>query len=544
MKGVVAAGHKLTAKAAVEILQDGGNAFDAVISAYLAACVTEPVLSSLGGGGFLMAKPSNAKSVLYDFFVQTPIQEAGGRELDFYPIQADFGEAGQTFHIGCASMATPGTVKGIFAIHRDHCTLPMKRLAEPAIRLAREGVTVNEFQSSVFDIIEPIYKSNGKVREFFKSNIESGKLLRPGDHFNNSEFGDLLEAMADEGEELFYKGDFAEKVTQFCRENGGLLTMEDFENYQVIKREPLYETYRGETLIMNPPPSSGGSMILFALKLMEKIVSKPIVSQKPDQHYFLALTEVQYETEKCRLSAMTDSDKGSDHNPLEGLIQTGSLVENALNAVKNRLNVSRGTTHVSIIDGDGNMAALSTSNGEGSGIMVPGTGVMMNNMLGEEDLNPAGLQKWQQNQRMTSMMSPGFLLKQNGTEFVFGSGGSSRIRTALLQVILNLIDFQMSPHEAVHAPRIHAEADYLNIEPGFTTEIEKILLKRYPRSKRWETQSLYFGGTHIVSRKGGQITGTGDPRRGGVFIRSLPLLVSVICTGLKLFVHHPFFCNC
>jgi gamma-glutamyltranspeptidase / glutathione hydrolase len=320
---------------------------------------------------------------------------------------------------------------------------------------------------------------------------------------------------------------------------------------------PLKETFRDETLMMNPPPSSGGSMILFALKLMEKIVSKPdgfhdpdeihkpdrfhkldedqkqdgvlnpdvIQKQdgfhkqdevlKPDQRYIEALAEVQFETEKRRLNAM----EGSDDDPLTGLIETGSLVEQALNAVKNRLNVSRGTTHISIIDADGNMASLTTSNGEGSGILIPGTGVMMNNMLGEEDLNPAGLQKWQQNRRMTSMMSPGILVKQNGSEYVFGSGGSSRIRTALLQVILNLIDFRMSPHEAVHAPRIHAESDFLNIEPGFTTDIENYLLKRYPKSKRWESQSLYFGGTHIVSRKGGQFTGTGDPRRGGVYIQ-------------------------
>jgi gamma-glutamyltranspeptidase / glutathione hydrolase len=237
MKGAVAAGHELTAKAATEILQDGGNAFDAVIAAHLAACVSEPILSSLGGGGFLMAKPNAAKPVLYDFFVQTPMQKAGNQALDFYPIQADFGDTGQTFHIGSASMATPGTVKGIFAIHQDLCSLPMKRIAEPAIRLAREGVTVNEFQSSVLDIIEPIYKSNREVREMFKSSIEPGKLHRPGDHFQNNEFANLLEALAEEGEELFYKGEFAEKVAQICRENGGLLTKEDFNLYQVIKRD-------------------------------------------------------------------------------------------------------------------------------------------------------------------------------------------------------------------------------------------------------------------------------------------------------------------
>ncbi len=515
MKGAVAAGHELTANAAIEILQDGGNAFDAVIAAHLAACVTEPVLSSLGGGGFLMANPSNGKPILYDFFVQTPIQEVKGFDPDFYPIRADFGETGQTFYIGMASMATPGTVKGVFAIHRDLCTLPMNRIAEPAIRLAREGVPVNEFQSSVLDIIEPIYRSNSDVQQKFKSSSKPKMLLRPGDHFQNSEFAGLLEILAEEGDSSFYQGEFAEKVAQICRENGGLLTTDDFKNYKVVKREPLKESFRGETLLMNPVPSSGGSMIVFALKLMEQAVMKPDGVHKPDQHYILTLAEAQFATEKARNSVMT----GSDENSMSDMFDDESMVQKALKAVKNRLNVTRGTTHISIIDLDGNMASLSTSNGEGSGVLIPGTGVMMNNMLGEEDLNPAGLLEWQQNRRMTSMMAPGILMQQDGTQYVFGSGGSSRIRTALLQLILNLVDFRMKPEEAVHSPRIHAEHDFLNFEPGFSAEIEKMLLKHFPESKRWESKSLYFGGTHVVSRKGEIFEGMGDPRRGGVYIQ-------------------------
>lgn len=517
MKGAIAAGHEQSASAAAEILQEGGNAFDAVIAAHLAACVAEPVLSSLGGGGFLMAKLPEAKPVLYDFFVQTPIRKEHGKKLDFYPIEADFGEAGQTFHIGSASMATPGTVKGIFAIYRDLCTMPLKRLAEPALRLAREGVTVNEFQSSVFDIIEPIFRSNREVRELYKSAIDPGMLPRPGDRFQNHEFANLLEALALEGEELFYQGEFAEKTARICRESGGLLTKKDFSDYRVIKREPLKESYRGETLILNPPPSSGGSMILFALKLMEQTARWPRDFPRPDQRTLHALAEVLFTTEKTRLQTLSISEE----EVMGSLFGNKPLFEKALQTVNNGLNVSRGTTHISIIDADGNLASLTTSNGEGSGFLIPGTGVMMNNMLGEEDLNPAGLQSWQQNRRMTSMMAPGILMKQDGSEVVFGSGGSSRIRSALVQLLLNLIDFQMNPEMAVNAPRIHTEADSLNIEPGFSAEHEDFLLKNYPNSKRWESKSLYFGGTHIVSRRGDRFEGTGDSRRGGVYVECL-----------------------
>jgi gamma-glutamyltranspeptidase/glutathione hydrolase len=177
----------------------------------------------------------------------------------------------------------------------------------------------------------------------------------------------------------------------------------------------------------------------------------------------------------------------------------------------------RGTTHMAIIDNDGNIASMSVSNGEGCGHLIPGTGIMLNNMLGEEDLNSTGFHKWTPDQRMTSMMSPTLLLTADGDEIALGSGGSNRIRTAILQVILNLVDYGMSPADAVNSPRIHYEKGLLSIEGGFDNREITRLLGRYPDHKIWQERSLYFGGTHTVMKNSAGFSGAGDIRRGGVY---------------------------
>ncbi|MEW8395161.1 MAG: gamma-glutamyltransferase [Candidatus Thiodiazotropha sp.] len=160
VKGIVAAGHYETVKAGCEVLREGGNAFDAVVASMLAACVAEPVLASPGGGGFLTAKPVRSDPLVYDFFAQTPKRKLHGGETGFYPIEADFGTASQIFHIGMGSIATPGFIKGLYCIHRNHCRMPLQTLFQPAIELAREGVEINPFQHLITTIIAPILRAN------------------------------------------------------------------------------------------------------------------------------------------------------------------------------------------------------------------------------------------------------------------------------------------------------------------------------------------------------------------------------------------------
>ena len=177
---------------------------------------------------------------------------------------------------------------------------------------------------------------------------------------------------------------------------------------------------------------------------------------------------------------------------------------------------SRGTTHISVADAEGNIASLTASNGEGCSYVLPGTGIMMNNMLGEEDLNPGGFNRWKADTRLASMMSPTVVELPDGTRFALGSGGSNRIRSAVTQVLINLLDFGMTPEQAVSAPRIHLEGDMLSVEPGFTEEALSALQSTAPRSHLWPEKNLFFGGVHTVSVKhGGIFDGAGDPRRGG-----------------------------
>ena len=210
--GVIAAGHPETVRAARSVLEAGGNAFDAAIAALGAACIAEPILASLGGGGFLLAHTEN-NNTLYDFFVQTPGQQKPEADLDFYPIHADFGAATQEFHIGRGSIAVPGVVKGIFEIHRDLCSMPLDELLKPAIELARSGVEINPFQSYITKIISPILKATPEAQQLFSSPGRQDEIITETELFRLPELANTLENLCLEGEALFYQGEIAQQIS-------------------------------------------------------------------------------------------------------------------------------------------------------------------------------------------------------------------------------------------------------------------------------------------------------------------------------------------
>ena len=195
-RGAVAAGHQITAEAAAEILKEGGNAFDATLAALFASCVAEPVLASLGGGGFLLARSAQGMPILYDFFTQTPRRKQPLREIDFHPIVADFGTAQQEFHIGIGSIATPGLVKGIFQIHRDLCRLPLSTIIQPACDAARNGVSINELQHYISDVISPIIKSSPGALRLHAELGAPDRIAGPGKIVHHREMADTFEQLA------------------------------------------------------------------------------------------------------------------------------------------------------------------------------------------------------------------------------------------------------------------------------------------------------------------------------------------------------------
>ncbi len=506
-KGVVAAGHKETALAAASVLQEGGNAFDAVVAAHFTACVAEPVLASLGGGGFLLAHQADGRQCVYDHFVQTPKSRKAAGDMEFFPISADFGTARQEFHIGRGAAATPGTVRGLFAIQADLCTWPMPELAQPAIALAKRGVEMNSLQAYIFDIVKAVYCYTPETRAVYASRKVDGHLLAEGETLRQTDFANCLDALAREGEDLFYKGEIGQRIEALCSEGGHLLR-DDLESYQVIRRSPLKVEYQSAKLLTNPPPSSGGLLISFALKILDAARLQQSLFATPD--YLSVLAQIMAVTNKARIDAHFDT---NEQCPSLNLLDK-VVLDKYRSSIHGRPSCSRGTTQISVIDKHGNMASLTTSNGEGCGYFVPGTGVMLNNMLGEEDLHPGGFNVWPEDQRMTSMMAPTLAFFSDGQRIATGSGGSNRLRTAILQILLNLVDGNLSLQEAVYKSRIHLENGFLNIEGGFEQSVLDRLTNDYPDHRVWEAKNLFFGGAHTVSFNG-VFSGVGDPRRGG-----------------------------
>ncbi len=518
-RGAVACGHPATAAAAEEMLAEGGNAFDAVLAAFCAATVAEPVLASLGGGGFLLAQPAGRDPLLYDFFVQTPKRRLAPEHLDFYPILADFGTATQEFHIGLGAVAVPGAVKGLFAIHGDLARLPMARIVEPAVRLAREGVELRPIDGYLFQVVAPILTASEAPRQLFLD--KSGGLVGPGARLGQPQLADSLEALASEGDRLFYEGDLAARLATLCRESGGLIGEQDLAAYEVIRRQPFVCDYRGHRVMTNPPPSCGGLLIAFALALLAEEAPARLGAGTAES--LLLLARVMELTNKARLEARLA--EGAEA-AAERLFAP-ELVARYNAEVRGQPAFGRGTTHISVVDGAGNLAAMSLSNGEGCGVHLADSGIMLNNMLGEEDLCHGAFHCWPEDRRLSSMMAPTLAVGRDGARFAIGSGGSNRIRTAVLQVLVNLIDHGMEMAAATEAARLHVEGDVANLEGaedagvqkdagGWPPEGQALLARQGYRTVAWPMHNLFFGGVHGVALAAdGSLSAAGDPRRGG-----------------------------
>ena len=508
-QGVVAAGHEVTARAARDILAEDGNAFDAVLAAMLAACVAEPVLASLGGGGFLLAHPADGEPLVFDFFVQTPRHRRPLEEIDFRPILADFGTAQQEFHIGVGTIATPGVPAGLQAVHQTLCRMPLARIAEPAIKAAAEGVTLNGFQHTIAAIVAPILESSPAALALHAPAEDPLRLALVGECVRNPGLADALDLLCREGADFFYRGEPARLLTQHCREHGGWLTADDLCAYRAQRRPPLIRDYGGHRVFLNPPPSIGGALLSFSLALLDPAQSAA-AGISPG-----TIARVMAQTQLARRAH--DVDFGLDDPMAADLLGADTLARYRA-ALAGALS-TRGTTHISVADRKGNIASLTLSNGEGCGYVLPGTGIMLNNMLGEEDLNACGFHQWTPDRRVASMMSPTLLHSLEGDWYAIGSGGSNRIRSAILQVTLNLLQRGMSLQEATRSPRIHLEADHLHIEAGLPAEALSALQTLFPSHRLWPDINLYFGGTHtVVRRADASVEGAGDPRRGGIVL--------------------------
>jgi len=517
---MVAAGHVSTADAGATILRDGGNAVDAAIAAVTTSFCAEPVLTAAGGGGFMLVAPPDQPAMLYDGFARMPCGPhlpGVGCELKAVPI--DFGDSMQTFHIGQASVATPSLLAMLFAAHRRYGVLPLRDALAPGMDAARSGIRLNRLQASFINLLQPILSHSDACKSL---HAPDGDWLTEGDYFRNPDLANTLEMLAIDGIDEMYQGDLARAIVSACTPYG-LLGMEDMRAEQVNIRRPLSVDVFGGTLLSNPPPSSGGLLIAFSACLLDQLQTRP---ETADIARPVLLAEALRAASRMRQAGLDERIHDDDITSevlnelniqphMQHILQR--LQGLAEEPVKEPGNRHGSTTHISIIDQNGMAVSLTTSNGEGSGIVVPGTGMHLNNMLGEEDINPLGLHALAGGKTLSSMMAPSIFLKHGRPEIVLGSGGSNRLRGAILQVLSRCLVQGASIETAVHAPRLHNEGDWLDIEPDCLSEQEKEQLMQLGwRLKPWRQQSVYFGGVHaICCAANGQWTGCGDPRRGG-----------------------------
>lgn len=386
--------------------------------------------------------------------------------------------------------------------------MPFKELVQPAIELAKKGMVVNDFIHSCFLLVGPAVSSLPSGKALYQP---EGEYKKTGELWKMPQFADTLEYLSKHGPDEFYKGEIAHKIVKDHAERGGYLTAEDFERYQVIERYPLRIPYRDYEICTNPPPSAGGSLVAFTLKMLEqeKLWKYPFGSPQ----HLNALTNAMKITYQSRAERL---DTHIHHHQVTDFFFDQNYLALQQNQMPSKKASKLGsTTHFSVTDADHNIASITTSLGEGSGYAA--YGVMMNNMLGEEDLNPGGFHQWPTDHRITSMMSPTLVLKKGKPVLATGTGGANRIRSVIAQVISNYIDFGMQNEDIVSSPRLHWEAGKLDIEPGFTEEsIAKINTSEELDILKWEKKAFYFGGAHsVIISDSGEQTPIGDERRTG-----------------------------
>ncbi len=524
MSGVIAAGARETVAAGAAILKQGGNAIDAAVAASFMSFIAEIGMVHLGGSGVAhIYDPSNGRSLVYDFFSNVPgLNGTPPDKMDFKEVTIDFGATTQSFHLGRASVAVPGNIVGLCQMAADYGRLPLKTLLQPAITYAETNQPISAFQAGTCQLLTPIYTQTDIMRDIF---VKNGRMLQAGDPLFVPNLADTLKTLAVEGIDYACSGALAQAILADQQTNGGLLTATDLAEYRADKNQSIRLPYRDYEILLPPPSSSGGVLTAFTLKLLAGF-DVGAFKHGSTQHLQL-LYEVMVATNRAR-KVWDNRDRQADVQQTINKFISDDFVKAYADEVAAAIENGRpspfvaepsapnNTSHLSVIDGDGLSVSLTTTAGESAGYVVPGTGYIPNNIMGESDLHPNGFHSRPAGQRIPTMMTPTIVLKDGQTRLVVGSGGSIRIRSAILQVLSNLLDFNMSLHDAVNTNRVHVESDALQCEAGFDPQAVYALASMGYGINRWSSRSIYFGGAHSVSRtENGRLVAAGDNRRGG-----------------------------
>ena len=457
MRTGIAAGHPATADAGAEILADGGSAADAAVAACLASCVAETVMTGFLGGGHALYRDAATGAIEnLDCFVAVPGLGAPPKTAELVELQVPFGTELVHYAVGPASCGVPGVPAGLDALWSRFGRLPWSRLCEPALALARTGVTMPPAHAACLEMLAPVMTMNEGADIY----APGGRLLETGDRLDQPGLARALQVLADEGPRSAYDGTIAEGLLELVGARGGLVTTDDLASYDARWSEPVGVSYSRVRVLTRP----GLAPITEPLRRLSPLRGAPPADR--------ALAFV---------VALTGAGAGDGH-----------------------------TTNVTAVDAEGSVCVLTTSLGLGSGDFVPGFDLHLNSMLGETDLLRGALEP---GDRMASMMAPTIALGAESGDVVIAAGaaGGTRLRSALVQVLAGVLDEGLPVDEAVARPRLHPAGATVQLEPGFDEAVEHALADAGWAVRVWPAQHHYFGGVSAITPTGG----AGDPRRSG-----------------------------
>jgi gamma-glutamyltranspeptidase/glutathione hydrolase len=521
--GLVVADSELASQAGMEILQRGGNAVDAAIATALALSVVDQASSGLGGGGFMVIyRAKEKKSFALDFREKAPA--ASRREL----YMKDGKAASALSLTGALAVGVPGEVAGLIEAHKKFGTLPLAVLAAPAIKLAAVGFPVDPALRVAIDRMQKNMKLFPELGRIY---MPRGEAPKEGELIRQPELADTLKAIVQQGAAVFYQGWIGQAIVEMIRKAGGVMTLDDLNNYKAVWREPLVGSYRSHTVITMPPPSSGGVALLEMLNVLE---GYQLAEFKHDSAFYLhLLAEAMKHAFADRAAHLGDPD--FVHVPIRKLTakEYAAWVRGRIMPDKTRppnfygyYNYDAekgGTTHFSVVDRFGNAVACTQSVNTrfGSKLLVARTGIVLNNEMDDFAIHPDtgnvyGLignraNALEPNKRPLSSMSPTIILNGARVELVVGAAGGPRIINATLQTILNVLDFHMPAKQAVAVARIHHQwlPDRLSIEANIDADQRKALEQR---GHVLRVQSA-LGVVQAIAINGNAVNGAADPRK-------------------------------
>ena len=526
-KGMVVSQRMIASEVGSEILKKGGNAIDAAVATGLALAVVLPRAGNLGGGGFMIVYlKEEDKTIAIDYREKAP--SAATRDL-FLDENGDYDRKKAQFSL--LSAGVPGSVAGFHHALTNYGTLSWKEVLEPAIRLAEEGFVIphdlaNTLASKRYK--ERLSSNPAAAKVFFKEDMEN---YSAGEILIQKDLASTLRELSKNGPDAFYNGKIAQLIVEEMQKNGGLITLEDLKNYNIAERQPLVGNYKGYKIVSMPPSSSGGTHLIQMLNMLEEFPIKEMGFGSADTIHLLA--EVMKRAYADRSKYLGDSDFYKVPSSLTSKKYAKSLnKEISLDKMTPSNQVSPGdpypyespdTTHFSVMDNYGNAVSntYTLNFSYGSGMMIPGTGMLINNEMDDFSSKPGTPNGYgllgseanaiEGNKRPLSSMTPTIIFKDQKPFMVFGSPGGSRIITTVLQVALNVMDHEMNIAQAVHSPRIHHQwlPEVLMIEKGFGSDTEKLLKSKgyrlYPSST--------MGSVQAIVKEGNYFYGSADPRR-------------------------------